>query len=457
ALQGHVYPVTLKRARKPHSLFRCSSCGLYGNGFCYSELTRSILEDLCEGRSPLVCIDRFRNYCTDTSGNCSCSLDFAKGKEILTLQREQNIRRLDILLRVLLIVQQLLQENRHGSKRDIYYMHPSVFKEQSVVDRAINDICILLQCSRHNLNVVSVGKGWVPTQDHTGFVEDDTIFVPPLASSDISKFTWGSGGNVKKELVMGWLRFFEGGRKFDCINVPNTAHPVPVQVEVVNNIVSVAQYILVVEKESVFQRLANDHFCKRNRCIVVTGRGYPDVPTRRFLRLLVEKLGLPTYCLVDCDPYGFDILTTYRFGSMQMAYDAEFLRVPGIRWIGAFPQDCERYHLPQQCLLPLTAEDKTRIEAMLHRCYLQREVSHWRLELELLLQRGVKFEIEALSVHSISFLSEEYVPSKIQGLSFESGCPLPGLQDEDVGSAGFNLWSLFCHHRCTSRDGKSFG
>lgn len=27
--------------------------------------------------------------------------------------------------------------------------------DQSVVDRAINDICILLQCSRHNLNVVS--------------------------------------------------------------------------------------------------------------------------------------------------------------------------------------------------------------------------------------------------------------------------------------------------------------
>ena len=123
----------------------------------------------------------------------------------------------DVLLRVLLIVQQLLQENRHGSKRDIYNMHPSVFSgkselsfspnfkwyfflcssfpitvigiwkmhvqwnkfeylplkvtsfiaflnifclfcnpEQSVVDRAINDICILMQCSRHNLNVVGV-------------------------------------------------------------------------------------------------------------------------------------------------------------------------------------------------------------------------------------------------------------------------------------------------------------
>lgn len=36
----------------------------------------------------------------------------------------------------------------------------------------------------------------------------------------------------------------------------------------------------------------------------------------RFLRLLIDTLRLPTYCLVDCDPYGFDILSTYRFGSM---------------------------------------------------------------------------------------------------------------------------------------------
>lgn len=36
----------------------------------------------------------------------------------------------------------------------------------------------------------------------------------------------------------------------------------------------------------------------------------------RFLRLLIEKLQLPVYCLVDSDPYGMDILTTYRFGSM---------------------------------------------------------------------------------------------------------------------------------------------
>ncbi|XP_010465120.1 PREDICTED: meiotic recombination protein SPO11-1-like isoform X1 [Camelina sativa] len=372
------------------------------------EFTRSVVEDLAEGRSPKISINRFRNYCMNPESDCFCSSDKPKGQDILTLKREPQTYRIDMLLRVMLIFQQLLQENRHASKRDIYYMHPSAFKAQSVVDRAIGDICILFQCSRYNLNVVSVGNG----------------------------------------LVMGWLKFREAGRKFDCLNSLNTAFPVPVLVEEVEDIVSLAEYILVVEKETVFQRLANDMFCKMNRCIVITvstavdlfflisvltsfaflssnffgkgmivfwqGRGYPDVSTRRFLRLLIEKLQLPVHCLVDCDPYGFEILATYRFGSMQMAYDIESLRAPDMKWLGAFPSDSEIYNVPKQCLLPLTEEDKKRTEALLLRCYLKRELPQWRLELETMLERGVKFEIEALSVHSLSFLSEVYIPSKIR-------------------------------------------
>ncbi|XP_027939534.1 meiotic recombination protein SPO11-1 [Vigna unguiculata] len=338
------------------------------------EFTRALLTDLTNGRSPLILIDRFRSYCAVPNANCFCASDLPCGKEALTLRTKSRAHRLVVMLRVMLIVQKLLQENKHSSKRDIYYTYPSLFLDQSVVDQAINDICILMQCSRHNLNVVSAGNG----------------------------------------LIMGWIRFSEGERKFDCISSPNSVHPVPVRVEDVQDIISVAQYILVVEKESVFQRLANDQFCNTNHCIVITGRGYPDIPTRRFLRLLVENLRLPVYCLVDCDPYGFDILTTYRFGSMQMAYDTKHLRVPEINWLGAFPSDSERYFVPKQCLLPLTAEDKRKVEAMLLRCYLQREVPQWRLELKLMLQKGVKFEIEALSAHALSFLSDSYIPSKIE-------------------------------------------
>lgn len=38
-----------------------------------------------------------------------------------------------------------------------------------------------------------------------------------------------------------------------------------------------------------------------------------------------------------------------------MAYDAKTLRLPEIRWLGAFPSDIEKYSLPEHCLLPLTA------------------------------------------------------------------------------------------------------
>ncbi|BAB01408.1 DNA topoisomerase VI, subunit A [Arabidopsis thaliana] len=333
------------------------------------DFTQSVVVDLAEGRSPKISINQFRNYCMNPEADCLCSSDKPKGQEIFTLKKEPQTYR---------IVQQLLQENRHASKRDIYYMHPSAFKAQSIVDRAIGDICILFQCSRYNLNVIHL------------------IIL------------------LCCRLVMGWLKFREAGRKFDCLNSLNTAYPVPVLVEEVEDIVSLAEYILVVEKETVFQRLANDMFCKTNRCIVITGRGYPDVSTRRFLRLLMEKLHLPVHCLVDCDPYGFEILATYRFGSMQMAYDIESLRAPDMKWLGAFPSDSEVYSVPKQCLLPLTEEDKKRTEAMLLRCYLKREMPQWRLELETMLKRGVKFEIEALSVHSLSFLSEVYIPSKIR-------------------------------------------
>ncbi|XP_020583822.1 meiotic recombination protein SPO11-1 isoform X3 [Phalaenopsis equestris] len=352
-------------------LFQCPTEVLRKiNGFI-----RALVVDLGHNQRLSIAVDRHRIFCSDSSGNCFCSSDLPYGIEIVSLEKEGHACRLYILLRVLMIIQQLLLENKHGSKRDIYYMEQSIFTDQAVINRAINDICILLKCSQHHLNVVPVGKG----------------------------------------LVMGWLRFLDAGRIISCIESPSTAYMIPVCVEEVEDIVSVAQYILVVEKESVFQRLANDKFCERHHCIVITGRGYPDVPTRRFLRLLVKELHLPAYCLVDFDPYGFDILTIYRFGSMQMSYDAKLLRVSEIRWLGVFFSDLERYQLPERCLLTLTTEDKKKVEAMLSRCYLHQEAPQWRLELEMMLHKGVKFEIEALAAYSLSILADAYIPRKIQG------------------------------------------
>lgn len=70
-----------------------------------------------------------------------------------------------------------------------------------------------------------------------------------------------------------------------------------------------AKFILLVEKDAAFMRLAEDRFYNEYACIILTAKGQPDVATRLFLRQLKTHLGLPVLALVDSDPYGLKILS----------------------------------------------------------------------------------------------------------------------------------------------------
>ena len=65
-------------------------------------------------------------------------------------------------------------------------------------------------------------------------------------------------------------------------------------------------------------RLAEDRFYKKYPCIVITGKGQPDVATRLFLRKITDQLKIPVLALVDSDPYGLKILSVYCSGSKNM-------------------------------------------------------------------------------------------------------------------------------------------
>lgn len=73
-----------------------------------------------------------------------------------------------------------------------------------------------------------------------------------------------------------------------------------------------AKLVLIVEKDAVFQKLLEDDCTSSLNCILVTGKGYPDVATRMLVKLLSEKLELPVYIIVDADPFGVDIMCVYR-------------------------------------------------------------------------------------------------------------------------------------------------
>lgn len=119
---------------------------------------------------------------------------------------------------------------------------------------------------------------------------------------------------------------------------------VPNDVDELSQFRTTAGLILVVEKDSTFQKLIDDHVERFiGSCILLTvpsfpsfsathsdpieiffpdlngkpaqGKGYPDVNTRLFLRRLWDELQLPPLALVDADPSGISILSVYRYGS----------------------------------------------------------------------------------------------------------------------------------------------
>ncbi|RWW01138.1 hypothetical protein GW17_00035839 [Ensete ventricosum] len=170
-------------------------------------------------------------------------------------------------------------------------------------------------------------------------------------------------------LVMGWLRFLEAGRKIYCINSPSTVSSIPYPDTKFTPWMNLLELGFAAG-------LSYSCVSRGSRREEATQMSLQEGMHRvccfgLFLCLLVEHLHLPVYCLVDCDPYGFDILMVYRFGSMQMAYDANLLRVPEISWLGVFHSDLQKYHLPDRCLLKLTADGHLNILSCYFICLLQ--------------------------------------------------------------------------------------
>ncbi|PKC11361.1 DNA topoisomerase IV, alpha subunit [Rhizophagus irregularis] len=133
-------------------------------------------------------------------------------------------------------------------------------------------------------------------------------------------------------------------------------------------------------------------------CILITGKGYPDIATRQLVKNLSD-LRRPdeTYPFLqilgffDNDPYGIEILCVYKFGSLTMSFDNENLATPGIKWLGLHCSDWKK--ISKSSLIRISSADRKKAYHLLQRNYLQAE---WKKEICLILYMGYKAEIQSL-------------------------------------------------------------
>lgn len=186
----------------------------------------------------------------------------------------------------------MLSRNVMCSKRELYYRDVELYRNQANVNKAVETLCAMLDLQEFELGIFSSSKG----------------------------------------LVAGDLIITVGDERIDC----KATQSVPQNPAAITSLESKAQYVLVVEKDTVFQRLINDNIFDRldHKIVLITAKGYPDVNTRLLLKKLHSDLGMNIYLLVDADPHGIEIMLTYKFGSMSKIHNAEHLAVPSIEWIG---------------------------------------------------------------------------------------------------------------------------
>ncbi|CAH8501725.1 unnamed protein product [Heterobilharzia americana] len=266
-----------------------------------------------------------------------------------------------------------VKKNYH--KRSIYYSNPNLFKRQSTIDPILSKICHNFDLPRCALNInassklVVYGDIVLKTKSENGLAITETIFRTGL---DISLSS------------------------IDCS----------------------AQFVLVVEKDTIFQKLLNESFYEKFKpCLLVTAKGYPDLMSRKFLAQLNHVYpNIPMLGLFDADPHGINVFCTYKYGTMNPTMqDAEGtpVRIPNLRLCGLLPSELSSLQIKETELLPLTNNDKSLLETMRKRTYVQQE---WELskQVKYFLSAEKKAELESLNSISTRFLTDEYLPTKLE-------------------------------------------
>jgi DNA topoisomerase-6 subunit A len=286
-------------------------------------------------------------------------------------------------------LKEYIDQGLHTSIRGLYYqlklslgedLDETLFEEESESNALIEDLEAALQVKREDFHLTTDRKG---------------VLAGPIKIAD--RF----GG---EEIII------------DGTKQGRSGWMIPSDVDNGMEILEVnADYVLVVEKDALWQRLNEDKFWKKENAIIITPKGQSSRGTRRLLRKLAD-LGLPIYVFTDCDAWGWYIYWTLKTGSMNLAYLGHDFTVPEAKFIGVTMSDIKRYPWLEKLTIKAKDVDLKRAKEMMGYEWINRH-PEWVRELKLVLKMKKKLEQDALQGQRLTFVGE-YVREKIETQDF---------------------------------------
>jgi DNA topoisomerase-6 subunit A len=356
--------------------------------------TMSALRGLAD--SVIQSAERSRAPSIDIPSRSLSNVKFNQSKKIIEMGSGTNRRELFNLSQAKSYMQtvlvgsgckRLIEEGKTTSLRGLYYMlkhtiegtKEETFDDQSESDTMIEDVEVSLEALREELHLYAKNAG--------GMVGPITIID---SGDEINCSRMGTGG----------------------YQIPSICEPEIVQFK--NNS---AEFILHVEKDTVWRRFNEDKFWRTHNCILTHGGGQPPRGVRRLLNRLHNELKLPLYCLLDNDPWGYYIYSVIKQGSINLAYESRRMAIPDARFLGLRSIDFERCQLTPSVQIQLNDQDIKRAKQIREYPWFAKKKA-WQKEIDKMLSNGFKLEVEALISKDISYVTEEYVPARLEDGDF---------------------------------------
>ncbi|KAH8859322.1 Meiotic recombination protein SPO11 [Schistosoma japonicum] len=255
------------------------------------------------------------------------------------------------LMVILKAAHEAIREDKFITKRAIYYSSPVLFKKQSTIDPLLSKICKQFNLPRCAIRIVI----------------RESLF------------------RNKHEVIIS-----------ECL----------------------PQFILVIEKDTIFQKLLNEKFYEKFKpCLLITAKGYPDLTARQFLALLnYTHPNIPMFGLFDADPHGINVFCTYKFGTMNPTMQDRHgcpIKIPNLQLCGLLPSELSSLPIKEEEILNLTKNDKSLLISIQKRGYIHEEFNLLK-QIKCLLFTEKKAELEILNSINSRFLTNEYLPKKIE-------------------------------------------
>ncbi len=219
----------------------------------------------------------------------------------------------------------------------------------------------------------------------------------------------------KRGTMVGNITVVDNGDEINCRKMGSGGYAIPsiCEPEVIQFKDVKADFILHVEKDTVWQRFNEDRFWEQHNCILTEGSGQPTRGVRRMLHRLNKEHNLPVYCLLDCDPWGHYIYSVIKQGSISLAFESSRLAIPDAKYLGIRSIDYDRCGLTDDVKIELNDRDIKRAKQIAAYPWFA-DNKQWQKEIKKMLTNGFKMEVESLITKDISYVTEEYVPARLK-------------------------------------------